>query len=311
MGLKTTLLLASIGLLSFSANVLATTANTQGGVTSEAVVKALPAAPGTLTIPDQIKYQDFLLEPYKPGKPTVVAFKDPYCGYCIRALKKLDRLSDYNVYMFWAGILGSGSEKKVDEIMNCAAPISQDVFTSVINRSKAVNCQSGEPESTANLRQLNAQMVSNYNPNSVPSYYFGGRKVYVSQLDRFKKSLQMNITPIQLDWARYESLKVSNKNHQGLANAIIFLPQDSQKKAFLVDALKKDSNYSWYMVESGCRHGSQCNVREKRSEELRLLLDVNDHAQNTATTVVNGTVINPQRYKQYFSTGLATMLASK
>lgn len=260
-------------------------------------------------IPDHESYKDFLIEPYKPGAPTVVVFKDPYCGYCIRALKNLDRLSNYNVYMFWAGILGKSSEKKVSAILDCAAPVSQAVFDNVIARKSQVQCDKGLAQETLRLRQLNQEIVANYKPNSVPSYHFGGRKVYVSQLDRFKRNLQMNITPIQLQWERYAALKVGSQAHQGLGNAIVFLPQNSIKRPHVIKALEKDTNFSWYLVEQNCNKGSGCSETEKLSEELRLLMDVTGSDQTA--TVINGTVINPTRYHQYFSAGLATMLRSK
>ena len=100
-------------------------------------------------IPDQQKYADFLLEPYKPGKPSVVVFKDPYCGYCIRALGNLERLDEYNVYMFWAGILGKRSKDKVNAIMQCNEPVSQPIFDNVMARSREVSCEQANEERQA------------------------------------------------------------------------------------------------------------------------------------------------------------------
>lgn len=264
-----------------------------------------------LIIPDHEQYADFLLEPYKPGKPSIVAFKDPHCGYCIKALNKLDRLSEYNVYMFWAGILGKRSVKKVEQIMNCDSPVSQPVFDSVINRSPIIVCQAGEAERVTRLNQLNDKIVASYQPNSVPSYFFGGRKVYVSQLEKFKRSIQMNVTPIQLNWTRYADLRVDNTHHNGLANAIVFLPPNSPKKPYILKALSKESKYSWHLVEQSCLPATQCNKKQKLAEELKLLMDLSDEDIANTAMVINGTVINPERYRQYFSAGLATMLASK
>ena len=112
-------------------------------------------------IPDPEKYQDFLLEPYKPGAPTVVAFKDPYCGYCIRALQNLEKLSEYNVYLFWAGILGERSVARVDDIFDCAAPVSQTVFDSVVKREQTTACEKGLKYQTRYLRALNAEIMVN------------------------------------------------------------------------------------------------------------------------------------------------------
>jgi len=264
-----------------------------------------------LIIPNEQQYADFLLEPYKPGKPSIVAFKDPHCGYCIKALKRLDRLSEYNVYMFWAGILGKRSEQTVEQILACAAPISSEVFESVVRRSPVIVCQSGDKARVEQLAELNNKMVQNYHPHSVPSYFFGGRKVYVSQLEKFKRSMQMNVTPIQLQWQRYADLRVDNTNHNGLANAIVFLPPNSPKRSHILKALAKETKYSWHLVEAGCENGAKCSKKQKLSQELKLLMDLSDDDLVAGATVINGTVINPKRYRQYFSTGLATMLASK
>ena len=261
-------------------------------------------------MPNNDQYQEFLLEPYKPGKPSIVAFKDPHCGYCIKALGRLDRLSEYNVYMFWAGILGERSERTVAKIMQCAEPVSQSVFNSVMARSSDINCDIGDKQSLAQLNELNDGMVANYQPNAVPSYYFGGRKVYISQLDKFKRGLQMNITPIQLQWERYKDLRVDDVNHTGLANAIIFLSGDSPKKPYILQALNKERKYNWFVVDTGCKSGGKCSKKQKLAEELKLLMDLSDADVNGTSLVINGTVINKGRYNQYFSRGLATILAS-
>lgn len=265
----------------------------------------------TFIVPDHEQYADFLLEPYKPGKPSIVAFKDPHCGYCIKALGRLERLSEYNVYMFWAGILGKRSVAKVEQIMSCDQPVSQSVFDSVVRRASIIACQPGDDERVTKLNALNDTVVESYQPNSVPSYFFGGRKVYVSQLEKFKRSMQMNVTPIQLDWQRYADLRVGNGAHQGLANAIVFLPPNSPKKPYILKALTKESKYSWHLVEAGCKPGEKCDSKQKLSEELKLLMDLSAEDIANTAMVINGTVINPERYRQYFSAGLAMMLVSK
>lgn len=274
------------------------------------IFAANSAKADTLIVPNNDQYQDFLLEPYKPGKPSIVAFKDPHCGYCIKALGRLDKLSEYNVYMFWAGILGERSERTVAKIMQCAEPISQSVFDSVMARSSDINCDIGDKQSLAQLNALNDGMVANYQPNSVPSYFFGGRRVHIGQLDKFKRDLQMNITPIQLQWERYTDLRVDDVEHTGLANAIIFLSPDSLKKPYILQALNKERKYNWFVVDTGCKSGVTCSKKQKLAEELKLLMDLSDADVNGTSLVINGTVINKGRYNHYFSRGLATILAS-
>ena len=194
--------------------------------------------------------------------------------------------------------------------MHCDKPISNEVFQGVINRSNTVDCEKGDEQRINHLQQLNNQMVANYNPNSVPSYHFGGRKVYVSQLKKFKRSLHKNITPIQLDWQRYKSLRVADIDHTGLANAIVFMPKDSPKREYLLNALAEDKKYSWYLVESGCKQGNECSKTQKLSQELKMLMNLSEQVENDTHAVINGTVINPAHYGQYFSKGVAVMLAS-
>ena len=75
------------------------------------------------------------------------------------------------------------------------------------------------------MQQLNDQLVANYDPQSVPAYYFGGQKVYISALDKFKRQLSSAVKPVKLNWQRYQSLKLARKNHTGLANVIVFTPK--------------------------------------------------------------------------------------
>ena len=262
-----------------------------------------------LIIPDKVKYKDFLLEPWKQAAPSVVVFKDPYCPYCVKALQRLERLNQYNVFMFWSPILGKASTKKVNEIFYCSSPVSKDVFYSIINRTNKINCVLGNKSETAYLKSLNDEIVENYDPRSVPSYYFGGKKTYISQLDDFKTKIAMDITPVQLKWQRYKKLRIANTAHQGLANAIIFLPATSVKRSSLIESLKNETNYTWFLVNKNCLTGMECDEQEKLSEELRLLLDVTDSSE--IAIVINGTVINPERYKRYFSTSLVNIITSQ
>nr|WP_285817646.1 thioredoxin fold domain-containing protein [Echinimonas agarilytica] len=242
-------------------------------------------------------HSEFLIEAWKPNAPSIVVFKDPNCGYCIKALQNLERYQDFNVFMFWSPILGASSVAKVNDIFECSDPLSLDVFSAVVNR-QPVLCNDADGGKTLRLRTLNDAMISNYDPNSVPSYYFGGQRVNVSSLERFQKDIIRNIMPVQLDWSRYEPIRIDQQGHQGLANAIVFMPASRPNKVDVAALLKNDIRYNWYIAGEQCE-ASACDqdIHAKASSELRLLLNVTNTEQ--PTVVINGMVIQPERYAYY------------
>lgn len=243
-------------------------------------------------VPSKEVYSDFLIEPWKPNAASVIVFKDPNCGYCIRALKRLDKYKDYNVFMFWAPILGESSERQVDSIFQCEKPVGEEVILAVVNRDK-ITCKKSQLNSDK-LTQLNKEIVDNYNPQSVPSYYFGGQKVWLSTLNRFKKVNKTDYNSITLDWERYQTLKLDQNGHQGLANAIVFLPETSDKEA-LQNKLKNDVRYNWYIVDT-CRK-CVALTENKLSQELMLLFNVEE--QDDLNIAINGVLIEPERYRKF------------
>ncbi len=243
-------------------------------------------------IPTADKYSDFLVEPYKPNAPSVVVFKDPNCGYCIRALKRLDKYKHYNMYMFWSPILGDSSKKKVAQILQCEAPVSGEVFIGVINRAK--NYCKTKSVNAKHIEKLNMGIVNNYKPQSVPSYYFGGQKVHLSSLNRFKAMTNFTNQAINLDWSRYKKIKLNQLGHQGLANVIVFIPQGGNKGA-LQEQLQGDYRYNWYIVDGGCK-SNDC-VDYKLSEELRLLFNIKP--VDKLVLVINGMVIESDRLRKF------------
>lgn len=260
-------------------------------------------------IPSPETHGAFLLEKWQPNAPSIIAFKDPYCPYCIKALKKLDKLKGYNVFMFWSPILGESSKTKVDEIFTCQSPVSLAVFAAVINR-KGVNCdQVATAKEQGHLRELNDQIVANYDPRSVPSYYFGGQKVHISALDKFKRQLSSAVKPVQLNWQRYQQLKLPQQHHSGLANVIVFAPKHLQQQLAFVEALKADYRYNWFVADLSCA-GKACKSSEQArlSAELRLLLAADGRKQTTFA--INGMVLQPERYQRYIS-GKIIALASQ
>jgi glutaredoxin len=260
---------------------------------------SFPVLAGSLLIPDKETYHDFLIDPWKEDAPTIIAFKDPNCGYCIKALKNLAQYKNYNVFMFWSPILGTSSTTKVNDIFACDNPIGKDVINSVINR-KAISCESTSllKNKRAKLAALNYGVVSLYKPQSVPAFYFGGQKVRLNSLAKFKNDITNTTALVKLQWKRYEPIKVSKNGHSGLANAIVFIPNNFQKKDDLSNLLKDDLRYTWHLAESSCQ-SKNCVLTDKETltEELKLLLNITEIAK--PILVVNGMVIEPSRYGVY------------
>jgi len=261
----------------------------------------------TLIIPTWEKYQDFLVDEWKPHAPNIIVFKDPHCGFCIKALNNMQKYKDYNVFMFWSPILGKASSAKVDSIFECNNPVGSQVISSVVNRRK-ISCDA-TPEAAEQRkfkRQLNFNVVENYNPQSVPSYYFGGQKVYLSSLTRFRQEINNNISSVQLNWPRYKALKVNQVGHKGLANALLFIPW-VQSENFIEDVLKKDLRYNWYTVSANCEENKCIKSKQgKLSQELKLMFDIKE--LSSPLLIINSAVVNPIHYKKYLSPSLIKAL---
>ena len=118
--------------------------------------------------PDPEKHKAFLLNEYDENKPVLVAFKDPRCPYCTKAFKQKETLDNYNVFVFWSPILGNTSARQVESFFHCDQPMGDEVIEAVINRQQ-VSC--GD-EFNDELWALNDGMVKEYEPKSVPQYWY-------------------------------------------------------------------------------------------------------------------------------------------
>ena len=217
---------------------------------SHAQLKSLP-------IPDHQTYSEFLVKPWQANQPTLVTFKDPRCPHCANALKKISRLDNYNVFVFWAPILGEQSKGIVNEIFRCERLTSEDVFNAVSKR-KAPMC-SGVPNKA--LRELNDAFVTAYNPRSVPQYWMGGSRVQVAQLSLAQTkneriaSLKEN-ADLFIPWQRYSELSVTpSKRNQ--YNAALILPKSAHLDDLFKTSLYTDDTFKWHVVESKSANTNQ------------------------------------------------------
>ncbi len=223
-----------------------------------------------LIVPDKETYSDFLMEPWKDDAPVLVAFKDPLCGYCIKALKQRAKLENYNVFLFWSPILSENSKLKVNTFFYCEKPVTEEILDAVMLR-REVACEGSEK---SELRQLNDQMMARYQPNFVPQYWFGGRRQTFAQLKLSKSSLDIvkqieSLSSVKIPWKRYAELAVNEGTKGGKANIALVLPSQVTLSNDTITKLKNDQTLNWFVL-------SQDTKSNKRDMEFRMLNNIQD-----------------------------------
>lgn len=221
-------------------------------------------------IPTEEQYFPFLLNGWDPKRQTVVIFKDPYCPHCIKAIPKLPELRNYNVYLFWAPILGERSKKRVDDIFRCTAPASAKVLYAVRNRASP-ECNNAYAN---DLRDLNDKMVNNYSVNSVPSFFLQGQRLSFGQLKRMQDK-RPAINGVVVNWRRYQkmqylprhksktlSLMVPNGYEKGVADWLVKLRPEF---VFISDSTALDQ-----VGLGNCKIKGQCSEADKKVYQNRI-----------------------------------------
>lgn len=192
--------------------------------------------------PDPHTHRAFLLYPYKQNKPSLVIFKDPRCPYCISGFKALEALEQFNLYLFWAPILGQDSENLVKKFFRCASPVDKRIINAVSRRDAAFDCSMAF-QST--LFELNTEMLKSYRPSTVPQYWLSGRPVNLLQL-RQSPPLQRLVSqsPVRVPWHRYQAFIVHD-NHQSLNAAVVLA--DPRLKSDLANLLLAKTDLNWFI----------------------------------------------------------------
>jgi hypothetical protein len=178
-------------------------------------------------IPTESEYFPFLLNGWDAKRKNVLVFKDPYCPYCIRAIPKLDKITNFNVFVFWAPILGERSVKRVDEIFQCSSPVSKKVLSSMLVR-KAPDCHA--PINTR-LKKLNQFVVDNYDINAVPSVFMQGKQVSLAQLIK-DSTKRPAINGVKVNWKRFKLMQ--QNNNESAKTLVLLIPDSHQEKAAVV-----------------------------------------------------------------------------
>ena len=262
----------------------------------------------SLIIPSPHEYSSFLIEPWKANAPVVVVFTDPFCPYCIQALKRKDELKPYNAFVFWYPIFGERSDRRVAEIFQCSSVASEQVINAVIEK-KSPRCTGNKNE---HLMALNNAMYEAYAPQGVPSYYFGGVSVSVAQLKEWRKSVR-DVTPsVAIDWPRYELNRLDAQT-VSLSNVIIMLPQKYENSESLIKMLQSNTRYNWHFFTEGgaaaykkpCQYlVGKCESKALKeylsaTEEIKLLYGLNVIAK--PLLIMNGKILNDSEKIKYFA----------
>jgi hypothetical protein len=174
---------------------------------------------------------EFLLQEWDANKPTLVAFKDPRCPYCVKAFKNKEVLDNYNVFVFWSPILGSTSQRQVDTFFKCEHPMGDNVISAVVAR-KQVSCDN---DYNQELRTLNDEMVKIYDPRSVPQYWYGNELTWISRLklattnEQRLKALAQRST-MRVPWDRYKEFLINKSETNDKAPSQQSSKVDTQAK---------------------------------------------------------------------------------
>lgn len=266
------------------------------------LLRSVVAAEQTaLPQPDPVMHRQFLLRPYQPAAPSVVVFKDPFCGYCIKAMANATQLAAYNVYLFWYPIFGSSSEERVQKFFRCQNPTGPLVQKAMLAR-QAPAC---DGELQQQLVQLNQQMVEAYRPDAVPAYYLSGQRTYASELVALRQQ-QQPTAQVKVPWQRYQSNLVTSATAGDIM--AIFLPAtaDEQKVSALVTALTTVDSARVYLFAGSagqqqyiCQLQAQCQQlasQRYNAAEARLLFGVSTEQY---AVVFNGNLVAPSALAQH------------
>lgn len=255
-------------------------------------------AKSPLPVPSVDFHKAFLVGDWKPNAPSVVVFKDPFCPYCIKALKNKDELDSVNLFMFWYPIFGEKSDKRVSEFFRCESPVSNKVIDAVLQR-KSPDCAQ---KPNADLEAINKHMYEAYAPSGVPAFYLGGQKVSFAEI----KSIQLEgsrSSGVELEWDRYLANRILDGDSTKKKAAIYLgeaLPDRKIKR--IVEALKLNKEYDWYffpskrsqlsryvcsLLQLACKNNK--NQLLQSSQEIALLygLDVQADSQ----IIINGRLV--------------------
>tara|TARA_R110002049_G_scaffold95306_18_gene234024 strand:- start:724 stop:1554 length:831 start_codon:yes stop_codon:yes gene_type:complete len=244
-----------------------------------------------IQIPDPAQDQAFLYNDWRANRANVVAIIDPLCPYCKRAFSKLDQVTEYNLFVYWAPIFGQRSEDIIAPFFQCEHPTGRPVLQSLIAAgftadNKPLVC---EGDVSASRRARNDEMVASYPVNGVPAFFLQGTPVSLSQILSVQSGPAAHINGVAIDWQRYAASRVvQDKPSRSLA---IILP-DHQNRDLTLQLLQQYrpayifSRTGWQSlcaaIAADCEHDERIErARSQQYSEIVALLGVDSHPDKT------------------------------
>ena len=241
-----------------------------------------------MRIPDLTSDRAFLYGDWQPNRANVVVFIDPLCPYCKKAIPKLDQVTDYNLFVYWAPIFGQRSEDAIRPFFRCGQPTGRAVLQNMINTPAAglaqlnPNCE-GELD-TAN-RAINDAMVSSYPINGVPAFFLQGVPVTLSQIETVITEPAGYVNGVAIDWRRYKESRIGQKL-PSISLAIIFpVQRDSSLDMQLLSQYRPEYLFSlndWEALcealsATACANGKDAQrIQAHQFREITALLGIDD-----------------------------------
>lgn len=196
---------------------------------------------------------------------VLTIYADPFCPYCINALKQKESLEKYfELDIVWSPILGKRSDSKVQDIFRCRPEDSDYVIHQVVNQLP-LECDGELGEDY----QVNMSRFKKKTPSSVPQYYIGEQRISatklyneIARLDRVEpKSGQLLI-----NWQRYSQLLLNDNYDSRNETVALISPVSNDSTNLSKDILTKFPRSNIFYID----YTKQSDL----SRELLLLLDI-------------------------------------
>lgn len=249
-------------------------------------------------IPDPQRHQAFLYNQWQPNRPNLLIFIDPRCPYCKKAIPKYADITDHNVYVFWAPVLGPPSRELVRDFFHCASPSSPEILSAVVGGSKAAQPSCAGPYN-AELRALNDEIVANYRITYVPAYFRQGLEVSLANIYKPAPTTSKVVNGVAINWQRYADLRVTPEAEQR-NTALIVSGEVNSSVLALIKELRPAylfSQRSWNQLcqQSSPNSALDCNKAaggnaSRYYAELSMLLGLEDEPHSVRLISNRGTL---------------------
>lgn len=262
------------------------------------LVLAQKLAPA-VRIPDPKTHASFLYGEWQPDRPNVVLFIDPLCPYCKKIIPKLERITAYNLFVFWSPIFGGRSETEIRRFFHCPKPTGKnELALAFSNTSPAGPACSGSYK--AELRRINDDLLATYPVDGVPAFFLQGKSVGFASIAEVERPNPLMIQGVRLNWQRYEAARLDAT--QAAQHQALLLPKALMKNArSLINQYKPAYVFLAGDNRAGCKLGIPLRTCQTDSafpdrpqtflDELTALLDLNSDDKAAYLISFDGAVL--------------------